>query len=165
MIKLVPVSIIMVTLCFAQQKRPISFTPLTDEILKNATYYDMNYGSVKLTNGEFYINKSADMFGDLRFLARGDLDGDGNEDAAVVLYSYTGGNDPDATLCAVLNRSGKPNVISCIPLNMYVDSIKIVKGVIILRVGVYVKGDTGHWPSGTGIVRYKLVGNTLKQKK
>jgi hypothetical protein len=131
----------------SQLNKKVSFEPLTIEELRNETYVDVNYGMVHLKNGQFIINKKNNFIGDLRHVAWGDLDGDGNDDAVVVLFSYQGGNDPDETLCAVLNDHGKPKIIACKGFDGHVDSIKIVDGVIIIRKFIWAEDDAHCCPS------------------
>ena len=148
-----------------QTKEKSSFIPITEEDLKNATYNDINYGIITLENGKIDIGDSVGHNVDLRFYALGDLDNDGNKDAACILFSYQGGNGAAQTLCALLNDHGKPKIVASKGINTNVDSLSIVDGVIIIRTLIYEKGDPMCCPSKNENWRFVLDGKELKKKK
>ena len=92
---------------------------LTLEKLKNGEFRPeiFEYRTVKLTNG----NHQEKLYPDEETLARvylgdqmafGDLNGDGAEDAAVILVSSTGGSGVFYELVAVINQSGLPRQVA-----------------------------------------------------
>jgi hypothetical protein len=92
--------------------------PLTVEALKNAVYSGIFEEPVKLTDGQYegppFVEGGASRptltFTDVYTF--GDLDGDGVEDAAVVLVASTGGSGDFYYLAAVLNRDGSPDNVA-----------------------------------------------------
>lgn len=106
---------------------------LDGQTLGNATYpveYTMD-GSARLSGGTYeepIAGSSAKVqirMSDL--FAFGDLDGDGIQDAAVVLVSQTGGTGTFYDLFAVLDRNSRPFPVASVPLG---DRIEL-KGVSI----------------------------------
>jgi hypothetical protein len=92
--------------------------PLTVEALKNAVYRGVFDEPVKLTDGQYEgqpfveggASRPALTFTDV--YAFGDLDGDGVEDAAVVLVQSSGGSGDFYYLAAVLDRGGSPDNVA-----------------------------------------------------
>jgi hypothetical protein len=139
---------------------------LTIEMLQNATYEDAAgiFGEMTMTNGEYVANKEGGLKADLRYAAWGDLNSDGCKDVVLIIFSYQGGNDPDETLCAVLNNGGTIGKIICQPLDGYAtDSIAIVGGVISIKMAIYEKGDAHCCPSKSEVWRFVVEGTEIKR--
>ena len=88
-----------------------SVLPLTLQELKNYTYLAPQYNrSAPLQDGKYEIGSGADYF--MAFLepqvAFGDLNGDGVDDAAVLLGENGGGSGVFVSLIAMINANGEP---------------------------------------------------------
>jgi hypothetical protein len=84
---------------------------LTIDQLKNSTYITPQYNkTVALVNGKYENGSGADylQMNLLPQIAFGDLNGDGVEDAAVLLAENGGGSGVFVSLVVVLNNNGKP---------------------------------------------------------
>jgi hypothetical protein len=89
-------------------------TPLTVEMLKNAAYRGIYPDTVQLTDGQYegepFVEGGASrptvVITDAT--AFGDLNGDGVDDAVVVLVENSGGSGNFRYLAAVLNQTGSP---------------------------------------------------------
>lgn len=111
---------------------------VTLESLRNATYrWDESSGyTIQLRDGKFrgpLVSGSLDetRVSMLDRIGRGDLDGDGVEDAAVVLVNDPGGAATFFVLVAVLNRGGAPDPIG----NLLLGDGKIQVGGITIEGG------------------------------
>ncbi len=136
---------------------------ITLEMLQSATYKDVTFGEITMKDGQYVGNEENGQKADLRWAAWGDLNSDGCNDVIVILFSYAGGNDPDESICAVLNDSGKPGRIICQPLNAYAsDSITIIGGVVSIKMWVHQEGD-GRWPSKSEVWRFVVEGSEIKR--
>ncbi len=84
---------------------------LTIETLKNATYRPNSPARVRLINGKFF-SKGHSIGGHSIWLGetiiREDLNGDGAQDAIVVILENTGGSGVFMELAIVINNNGKP---------------------------------------------------------
>lgn len=140
---------------------------LTFDILKNAEYYSQDTGTrIKLVNGTYPLTpmageSQADYFVklDADSVVFGDLNGDGQEDAVVILVSRSGGSGTYKELAVVLNQNGNANSIANQALGdrTVVNSLTIQNGVISINITPW---------NGGGIVQsetinYKLVGDKL----
>ncbi len=135
-------------------------------MLQNATYEDVNFGKVTMKNGRYVENEEAVFIADLRFGAWGDLNSDGCKDVILILFSYQGGNDPDETICAVLNNSGKIGQIICRPLDGYAtDSIAIDRGVVSIKIAIYQENDSHCSPSKSEVWQFVVDGTEIKRLK
>ena len=92
---------------------PEEVEPLTEDALMNAEYQGIYEDPVRLTDG-LYEGEPFEEGGASRptvtfsgAYALGDLDGDGLEDAVVVLAENSGGSGTFVYLAAVLNRDGR----------------------------------------------------------
>lgn len=112
---------------------------LTLDVLKNLEYsVAVSDGKpVKLVNGRFDQSDPIEE----RFyviatdsVGFGDFDGDGRDDAAIIIVSGTGGTGVFEDLALVLNEKNKPRVVSGVMLGDRVD----VKGVTVRRGEVLV---------------------------
>ena len=81
----------------------------TEDVLKNGTYDVKDLGSLTLQNGAYEkkYGDGATMLNKVGYMmsAIGDLDKDGNKDAAVVLYANTGGSGTFIYLFAITNKN------------------------------------------------------------
>lgn len=133
---------------------------LTQQSLKNATYSIPEQGQVTLNNGS-YTRQSGDplsvTLGDK--MAIGDINGDGVQDAAVVLQVNTGGSGVFVYLAVVVAQNNIPNNINTIALGdrVQVKSLSILKSNKI-RVKMLVQGpnDAACCPSQEEIQGYSL---------
>ena len=128
---------------------------LTVELLRNGTYPSgwTDSGSVTLVDGTFKKSYEDPVFTlTVRLLdeiGRGDLDGDGNSDAAVVIATNGGGSGTFHELVVVLNRDGSPFPVATESLGdrVIIDSISIVAGRIELDMTTHGTGDALCCPS------------------
>lgn len=139
-------------------------TKLSLDILKNGEY---SYGGqrIKLVNGTYPLKpltgeSQADYFIklDTEHVVFGDLNNDGQEDAAVVLVSRSGGTGTFRYLVAVLNQNGTPLDVA----RQYLGD-RVVINSLLIQAGV-ISINMTPWDGGTGTsktVQYKLSGNKL----
>ncbi len=123
-----------------------AFQPLTLDVLKNAQYHSPDWGDFQLVDGVYHrtpptANESPDTYLtqlDDR-IALGDLNADGQEDAAVFLWTQNGGTGHFVELAAVLNQAGAAQNISTAYLGdrIGVESAQIAGGVITLDLIVH----------------------------
>ena len=137
-------------------------TKLTIEDLKNTEYYIISWlhKRVKLTNGKYYqltdnpqLKEQVEIVENKIFF--GDLNGDGKEDAAVILEVRVGDLGPEYELAIVVNQSGSPYHIVSKPVGM-VNSLAIHSEEIILDETILKEGS-----SLRKISKYRLVRNQL----
>jgi hypothetical protein len=106
-------ALLLVTLVFAAGCGSQA-APLTEESLKNAEYQGIYPETVTLVDGQYegepFVEggASAPMVIFVEPSAFGDLDGDGVDDAAVLLVETLGGSGSFVYLAAVLNQNGEP---------------------------------------------------------
>jgi len=147
--------------------------PLTLEALKNAEYQSEwpADGVAKLTDGEYeeeivpgaasklIIVFYRDMY------AFGDLDGDGVEDAAVVLATSGGGSGTFISLEAVINDKGTPNHVATAFLGdrVEVKSVAIESGKITVDMVTHGPDDPMCCPTIEATQKYRLQGDKLVQ--
>ena len=114
------------TLSCAGQSSSPSREPLTQEALESGLYSSKHtgIGPVRLADGRWSREDQAGQqsltLSDLRRF--GDLDGDGDEDAVVVLVIWGGGSGVFNELAAVINDAGQPVHAASLPLG---DRVKI----------------------------------------
>jgi hypothetical protein len=144
--------------------------PLTEESLKNAKYQGIGLypEGVKLTDGKFegYFVASGSSRSSVIFLepcAFRDLDGDGLDDAVVLLAENTGGGGVFVYLAAVLNQSGKPVNVATTRLSnpAQIEELAIEGGQITVRMLTHSPGDPMCCPSEVTKVGYALEGGNL----
>jgi hypothetical protein len=117
-------------------------TPLTLDQLKNYTYLAPQYNRVaSLKDGTFETGSGADIFSAslLSQVAFGDINGDGVEDAAVLLSENGGGTGVFVSLIAMLNENGAPMEAAnaFIDDRPLIDSLTISDGKIILSATIH----------------------------
>lgn len=147
---------------------PQTGTPagLSEEALKNAEYIfieDNQPYLVRLTDGRYQFGSDptaedyvainlADVF------AFGDLDGDGVEDAAVLLVETYGGTGVFVSLAAVLDQDGTPKHISTafIDDRPVIFTLAIENGEILMNVVVHAPDDAMCCPTLAQTRTYRL---------
>jgi hypothetical protein len=144
--------------------------PLATEALMNGVYQSKwaLIGKVKLTNGvsaESFIPGSSTkiVIKITEPIAMGDLNGDGIEDAAVILISNPGTTGTYYDLAAVLNADGVPYNIATESLgeSIQVKSLSIVSGVIKVEMVVHGPRDPLCCPTLPVTWSYRLEGHQL----
>jgi hypothetical protein len=120
---------------------PIPPTPtatgLTVDMLRNGTYYAPYFGrTVTLLNGSYSESSGANVYKVMMLdtVAFGDLNGDGVEDAAIILVENSGGTGQFESVIAVFNSYGAPIQADQAMLGdrVRVNSVTISMGVIRL---------------------------------
>ncbi len=94
-------------------------------------------------------------------LAFGDLNGDGVDDAAVVLL-LVDGNSGHFYLVAVLNKNSAPRHVASafLGLNIGIDSVTIAEGVVTLQTKQLGPNDPNCCPAKEVVATFQLTGNT-----
>jgi hypothetical protein len=88
---------------------------LTPDMLRNGTYHTPFYDRiVTLVNGSYSEGSGSNIFSVqmLDIYAFGDLDGDGKDDAAILLAENGGGSGTFVSLIAILDQGGTPHQAS-----------------------------------------------------
>jgi hypothetical protein len=138
---------------------------LTLDMLLNGTYQTPYYNrTVTLTNGYYLEGSGASAFSvHLNFYAFGDLNGDGRNDAAVILDENGGGSGSFESVIAVINQDANPRQESLAQLGdrVLINSIDISSGVIHLNTVVHAPNDPMCCPTLPQKQNYWLVGNKL----
>jgi hypothetical protein len=139
---------------------------LTEAQLKNFTYFAPQYQkTVQLTDGKFQAGSGADIF--LAALqpemAFGDLNGDGAQDAAVLLAENGGGSGIFVSLLAMLNQGGLPiqKASAFIDDRPKINSLTIMDGRIVLEALIHSATDPMVSPTFAVTETYSLVGERL----
>lgn len=138
---------------------------LTIDALNNATYQVSAYGTIQLTNGKYTDVKNGWTAGILDIRALGDLNNDGQTDAAVLLWVNGGGSGQFIHLAAVIDDRGTARNAATILLGdrVRVQALTIAGGQI--RVDLIVQGpkDPLCCPTQKVVQTYQLQGNQLSQ--
>jgi heat shock protein HslJ len=149
---------------------PWTAARLTPEALAGATYTLPDGNQVTLVNGRLRVPAApaaATMTMDLALRADltafGDLDGDGVDDAAVILVNAPGGSGVFLYLAAVLNAAGAPVNPSTVELGdrTRIESREIEDSSIVLNVVAHRKGDPMCCPTERRVWTYQLRGDQL----
>lgn len=151
---------------------PGSGQVLTLETLHNASFPlpEANGNLIKFTEGKFRGPVVLGSTEETRFvildrLGRGDLDGDGIEDAALLMVKDPTGDTPECTLWAVINQGGVPDPRGAIVLGQKV----LVGGMTIEALKIYVDivrpgpEDVEGMPVRRIKESYKLLGSRLER--
>jgi len=146
---------------------------LTLKALKNAEYkhQDAASGVAKLTDG-VYKERFTEEQGSEREMvielipestAFGDLDGDGVDDAAVLLMEYGGGSGIFISLSAVINDKGAPKPVATVSLGdrTKITSVVIKSREIILTMVTHGPNDAMCCPTLKVTQKYTLQGGKL----
>lgn len=149
-------------------------TPMTIHALKNTEYFSewSSSGVVKLTDGIYRENSVPGSATKLIIMlsnqyAFGDLNSDGNDDAAVVLISDPGGSGTFFYLAAVINRSGTPGHVATEFLGdrIKVKTVTIQSGEIVIEMVTHDSGDPMPSPTKNITRKYILQGDRFIQNK
>jgi hypothetical protein len=154
-------------------KTPEPPPPLTVEMLMNAVYHSEwpAEGVAKLTDGEYEEEIVPGAASKLTIVvypdmyAFGDLNGDGVDDAAVVLATSGGGSGTFISLEAVLNDQGTPKHVASAELGdrTKIESVAIESGEITVELVTHGPNDPLCCPTVEATHKYKLQGDTLVQ--
>ena len=171
MFTLILLSLTLLVAC--SQKTPEPPTALTVEALKNAEYQSEwpAEGVAKLTDGEYQeeiVPGAASkliivVYPDMH--AFGDLNGDGVDDAAVVLATSGGGSGTFISLEAVINDRGTPKHVATAFLGdrAQVKTVAIESGEITVDMVTHGPDDPMCCPTLEVTQKYKLQGDILVQ--
>ena len=145
---------------------PTASSGLTLDMLKNATYHTPVYDrTVTLVNGSYSESSGAGSFSVqmLGITALGDLNGDGQADAAVFLSENGGGSGQFESVVAVINQGGKPHQQSEAALGdrVLIKSADISSGVIHLDMLVQGPNDPMCCPALPQKQNFWLIDNKL----
>jgi uncharacterized lipoprotein YbaY len=143
---------------------------LSSEQLANAIYQGIYDEPVQLTDGE-YVGEPFVEGGASRptvtlldqFTAQGDLNGDGVEDAAVVLAENSGGSGTFIYLAAVVNQDGQPvnQATTLLGDRVQIDSVVIDNGDVAVSMVTHGPDDPMCCPTQQVIKSYQLQGDQL----
>jgi hypothetical protein len=150
---------------------PTAIPPLTLDTLKNAEYQSEFPKSKKarLTDGKYeeeivpgaasklVIVIYPDMY------AFGDLNGDGVNDAAVVLAANMGGSGTFVHLAAVVNQNGTPQHVASVSLGdrVKIEAMAIKAGVIMVDVVTHGPQDPLCCPTQKATKSFRLLADKL----
>jgi hypothetical protein len=164
--------------CVHYRGRPPSADAITHaapsrEALANAEYLSefASGGKARLKDGSHREKAAPESAIDIvttlhERYACGDLDGDGVDDAAVILVVQPGGSGTFYYLCAVVNEEGAPVNVATLLLGdrVQIKDLSIRSGKIEIDMRVQGAGDPMVKPSLMVHRRYKLVGSRLIQQ-
>jgi hypothetical protein len=164
--------VLLVSLAACSQKAPPP--PLTVEALMNADYHSEwpADGVAELNDGQYeeeivpgaasklVIVVYPDMY------AFGDLNGDGVDDAAVVLATSAGGSGTFITLEAVVNQQGTPKHVASAQLGdrARINSLMIESGKVTVNLVTHGPNDPMCCPTQEASQEYKLQADALIQQ-
>jgi heat shock protein HslJ len=140
---------------------------LTEEDIRNAAYQLEDLGAIQLSDGEYKHQygegaTQADLVG-LETIAFGDLDGDGLDDAAVILWWQSGGSGTFKYLAAVLDDDGAPRQAGIEPLGdrVKIESLSVSEGQILLESITHGPDDPMCCPTQKAALTYRFGGEQL----
>jgi hypothetical protein len=139
---------------------------LTLDMLKNATYHTSFYDrTITLVNGAYSegsnpVIYSAQLLGVYDF---GDMNGDGKDDAAVILAENGGGSGTFESLVVMVNQAGVPHQAGGVQLGdrVHINSVDISDGVVHVDMLAQGPGDALCCPSLPEKQNYWLFGTNL----
>jgi len=143
---------------------------LTIDELKSGEYRSewSAKGKIKLNDGIYQEKIAPDSATELVIklsdrIAFGDLNGDGAEDAAVILVSNPGGSGTFYELAAVINSNGNPQHAGSVFLGdrLKVEDISIRTGQIVVKMVTHQRSDPMCCPSLKVEQKYGLQGDAL----
>ena len=116
---------------------PTPLPILVEAQLKNGSYQDVLFPEpLTLVDGRYQSGSGAEMLSVMLqpLIAYGDLNGDGLEDAALLLAENGGGSGVFVSLVAVLNQNGQPQQAGAVLVDdrPQIQSLAIQNGVILL---------------------------------
>jgi len=141
---------------------------LTLELLENTEYYFALYDKkARLTDGQYGEEEIVDEDGFTYIfsagiasdkVAFGDLDNNGKEDAAVIIYSAGGASGLFYELAVVINENGSPYHLTSEYLGdrIRINSINIREDIITLDMIIHDVGDSACCPTLHKVSQYKL---------
>jgi len=143
---------------------------LTIDELKSGEYRSewSAKGKIKLNDGIYQEKIAPDSATELVIklsdrIAFGDLNGDGAEDAAVILVSNPGGSGTFYELAAVINSNGNPQHAASVFLGdrVKVEGVSIKSGKIMVKMVTHDRTDPRCCPSLRVEQEYTLQGDAL----
>ena len=139
---------------------------LTLDMLRNGTYHTPFYNRiVTLVNGSYSEGSGSSAFSVqmLNVYGFGDLNGDGKDDATIILAENDGGSGVFESLIAITNQGGTPHQESQKQLGdrVQVNTVDISSGVIHLNLVVQGPSDPLCCPSLPQKQNYWLIGSKL----
>ena len=145
---------------------PTPGSSLTVDKLRNGTYFAPAFGrNVTLVNGSYSVNTASDVYNVqmLDIHAFGDLNGDGVEDAGIILVENGGGTGQFESVIAVYNSGGSPSQAGQYILGdrVQINSMNISSGVIHLDMLVQGPSDPLCCPSLAEKQSYWMIGSRL----
>lgn len=157
------VSLVIAARCVSQT------APLTVENLQNGEYLGIYPEPVQLTDGLYEgepFEQGGASWARVIFVepyAFGHLDGDGVEDAAVLLVENSGGSGSFVYLAAVLNQNGEPvnQATTLLGDRVQVEQLTIESGEIHIRMLAHGPDDPQCCPSQVMQSSYTLEGGEL----
>lgn len=149
-------------------EEPQESSPTDIAATAGETSYPMDHlgvGTIRLTNGA-YQDSAAGLSVRVETSATGDLDGDGREDAAVVLASQTGGSGTFVDLYSVLDRETGIVTRGPAPLGdrVKVDSLRISDRAIRLHILTHAPDDPLCCPTQRAAETFVLHADTLMRR-
>ena len=144
--------------------------PLTINELRRGEYRSAwsSKGTIKLSDGIYKEKIAPDSASELVVrltdkIAFGDLNGDGVEDAAVILVSDPGGSGTFYDLAAVINREGKAKYAAGVFLGdrVKVEEVSIKSGQIVAKMVIHHRTDPRCCPSLRVEQEYRLQGDEV----
>jgi len=145
-------------------------SPLTNDMIRNMVYVlPLNGNAVQMVDGE-YSGQPTGALESIRAkilepIAFGDLNGDGVEDAAVVIGESgpAGGNGFFPSLITILNQNGKPiqSFSAKISGNANIDNLTIMDGTIVVNARVVGPKDPMARPSKPQVLTYQFTQDAL----
>jgi hypothetical protein len=147
--------------------------PLTIHELKNAEYRSTwsATGKIKLSDGIYREKVVSDSASELVIklsdkIALGDLNGDGVEDAAVILVSDPGGSGTFYDLAAVINSSGQAKDVASALLGdrVKIEGLRVRSGKIVVKMVTHRSTDPRCCPSLKVEQAYELQGEELVRR-
>jgi hypothetical protein len=139
---------------------------LTLDILKNGTYHAPSYDrTIKLVEGVFDTGSSSDPYyvHMLDAAAFGDLNGDGADDAAILLAENGGGSGVFVSLIIVFSQNGMPLQVGAVDLGdrVLVNAMTIQSGIVELVMLVHGPNDPSCCPNQPERQSYRMLGTSL----
>ena len=145
---------------------------LTIEALRNAEYQSEfpASGKAKLTDGTFFEPYEPGSASGVHVtlmsehLALADLNGDGIDDAVVILEASGGGSGTFRYLAAVFNERGQPRHVASALLGdrVHIESLAIQAGRIVVQLIGHGPGDGQCCPTQEQTRAFQLAGDTLE---
>lgn len=151
---------------------PAASAPAIDVAQLESIAYNIDLlgGPVTLTRGQYYVpwveqTQGSLLVGLSELRAAGDLDGDGDEDQAVMLVADAADDRMFIYLGAVLNEGGQPRVSATLPLGdrVKVDNLQVKNGQIVVTLTTHTADDPACCPTLDAEYHYILAGDALTQ--